>query len=220
MAEYIDIYDANMSPVAPFKMERKEVVKTLHWHHTFDCWVIRRDGKDGKILLQLRSATKANNPNTLDISAAGNLQSGERHDVEGVREIEEELGIKVDPKELLYLGMIKEATDRPGYHSRNFCHTYFYETPHSITDYRPQVEEVDGLFEIGIAEGIKLFSGKLKTVEISGIAKDGNAYKPTQRTISTADMCNAHDRCVLTKYYLKIFLLAEAYLRGERRLVI
>lgn len=220
MAEYIDIFDANMTPVAPFKMERKEVTRHGHWHHTFDCWVIRRDANGGKILFQLRSAQKANNPNTLDISAAGWLQSGERHDVEGVHELEEELGIKVNPADLFYLGMTKEATDREGYYARNFCHTYFYETTGTLSDYKPQQSEVDGLFEIGIPEGIVLFNGGKKTVDVSGIVRDGTVYKPAQRTISTADMCGAHDRCVLTKYYLKIFLLAEAYLKGDRRLVI
>ncbi|MBI3441491.1 MAG: NUDIX domain-containing protein [Proteobacteria bacterium] len=220
MPEYIDIFDANMSPVPPYKMERKEVVKTMHWHHTFDCWIVRRDPSGDKILLQLRSKQKINNPNTLDISAAGWLQSGERHEVDGIREVEEELGITVDPTDLYYVGMVKEATDRPGYYARNFCHTYFYETTHRLSNYKPQASEVDGLFEINISEGIKLFSGEQQSIEITGVAKDGQTYQPTQRTISTSDMCGEHDRCKLTKYYLKIFLLAELYLRGHRPLVI
>lgn len=219
MPEYLDIFDANMNPIPPYKMERGEVFAKGLWHHTFDCWIVRRDPSGDKILLQLRSKEKKNNPNTLDISAAGNLQSGEKPE-DGVREVEEELGIKVELADMLYLGVDKEATDREGYYSRNFCHTYLYETTCRISDYKPQESEVDGLFEINIADGLKLFSGEAQTAKITGIAKEGGAYKPATRTIITADMCGAHDRCKVTKYYLKIFILAGLYLKGHRPLAI
>lgn len=215
MTEYIDIFDANMNPAAPFKAERAEVNARGYWHLTFDCWVIRPTADGGKVLLQLRSTNKANNPGTLDISAAGWLQAGETKE-DGLRELEEELGITADPTKLYYLGLTKEATDAPGKYIRNLCHSYFYESALALTDYKPQASEVDGLFEIGIAEGIKLFNGEVKEVEISGLVKG----TPVRRMITTADMCSTHDRCVVTRYYLKIFLLAELYLEGRRPLVI
>lgn len=215
MTEYIDIYDASMNPVAPFKMERKEVTKHGHWHHVFDCWIMRRDPSGDKILLQLRSATKASNPGMLDISAAGWLQSGETR-ADGYRELEEELGISVKPEELYYLGMLKEATDRPGHYTRSFCHTYFYESRHTLADYKPQETEVDGLFEISIADGLKLFNDEVKNVTINGIVKGSQI----SRAITLADMCNPYDRHTITRYYLKIFLLAAQFLKGEKPLAI
>lgn len=215
MAEYIDIYDASMNPAAPFKMERKEVSKHGHWHHVFDCWIMRRDAAGDKILLQLRSATKANNPGLFDISAAGWLQSGETH-ADGWRELEEELGIRVKPGDLYYLGMMKEALDRPGYSTRAFCHTYFYELQQPLSSLMPQESEVDGVFEISIDDGLRLFSGSAAAIPATGFFKG----VPQMRNITLADMCNAHDRCTITNYYAKIFTLAQRFLKGERPLYI
>jgi len=219
MAEYFDIFDANLSPAAPFREERTQAHQKGLWHQTFDCWVVRRDPSGDKIVLQLRSALKDNHPNTLDISASGHLLSGEQP-LDGVREVEEELGLMVDPKDLLYLGINKEAVDRAGYCVRHFSHTYFYETKCLLADYKPQQSEVDGLFELDIAEGLKLFSGEITSVEATGVIREGADYKPAKRRITTADMAAAEDRCEITKYYLKIFVLAGLYLKGHRPLAI
>lgn len=215
--EYVDIFDADMNPVHPYKMDRKESNRAGHWRCTFDCWVLRRVQDGNRIVVQLRSLDKSSYPGFFDISAAGALQSGEtRHD--GIRELEEELGIKADPSQLYYLGMTKEATDSQK--ARNFCHTYFYETTLLPQDYRPQESEVDGVFEMKIVDGLKLFSGETETAEIEGILKTGNVYAPSKKTISKTHMADAHGRCTITPYYLKILVLADLYLKDYRPLVI
>jgi 8-oxo-dGTP pyrophosphatase MutT (NUDIX family) len=219
MPEYLDIFDANMRPESPFRVEKKEAHQKGLWHQTFHCWIVRRDPSGDKILLQLRGADKDDNPDTLDISVAGHLQSGEQPP-DGVREVEEELGIRIDPAALLYAGVLKQATDRPGYYNREFCHTYFYETACLFPDYTPQASEVDGIFELDISAGLKLFSGEIKTAEAEGVIRDGAVYKPAKRTVTTADMCSEIDRCRVTRYYLKVFVLADLYLKGHRLLAI
>jgi isopentenyldiphosphate isomerase len=219
MSEYFDIFDANLSPAAPFRAERKEAHAQGLWHQTFDCWVLRRDAGGDKIVLQLRSMGKDNYPGTLDISASGHLAAGEGP-MDGVREIEEELGLKVEPEDLFYLGLHKEAMDRPGFCVRHLSHTYFYEAAQPLSSYSPQESEVDGLFEINIADAIRLVSGETESVEAEGIAREGSAYKPARRRIVIADLCAAEDRCKVTKYYLKVFTLAALYLQGHRPLAI
>jgi len=219
MTEYFDILDASLEPVAPFRMERKETHRTGAWHQTFDCWIVRRDPSGDKIILQLRSVQKDSYPNTLDISASGHLLSGEQP-LDGVREVEEELGLAVNPADLLYLGVSKEAIDSPGCCVRHLSHTYLYETNQPLSSYKPQESEVDGVFEINIAEGLKLFAGETTTVEAEGIIREGSAYKPATRRISIADMAAPNDRCNITKYYLKIFILADLYMKGRKSLAI
>ena len=113
MAEYLDVFDASFTPVAPHKMERKETHRLGAWHQTFECWVLRRDPAGDKIVMQLRSAQKETYPGKLDISASGHLLAGERPE-DGVRELEEELGLKANYDALYYLGVAKEALDEPG----------------------------------------------------------------------------------------------------------
>lgn len=213
--EYFDIFDAGLAPVAPFKMARRESHKTGAWHQTFDCWILRRDPSGDKIVLQLRSVQKEACPNKLDISACGHLLAGEKLG-DGVREVEEELGLKVSFDTLYYLGIVKEIIDSPGRLVRHFCHTYFHETTLPLSAYQLQESEVDGVFEMNIADGIKLFSGAAASVEANGLV--GN--KPVTRPVTIADMASAEDRCNVTKYYLKVFTLAELYLKGHRPLAI
>lgn len=215
--EYVDIFDADMNPVHPHKMCRKEAGRQGHWRNIFDCWVLRRAPDGDRIVVQLRSLSKPSNPGLFDISAGGALQSGEtRHD--GIRELEEELGIKADPAALYYLGMTKEMSDK--YKTRNFCHTYFYETTLLPHGYKPQESEVDGVFEMKIADGLKFFSGETDAAEIEGILKTGSIYAPAKKTISKTHMAGMHERCILTPYYLKIMILADLYLKGHRPLAI
>lgn len=215
MTEYLDIFDASFAPVAPFKMERKESHRSGAWHQTFDCWVLRRDPAGDKMIMQLRSERKDSNPGKLDISACGHLLAGEKPE-DGVRELEEELGLKANYDELYYLGLIKEAIDSPGRQVRHLSHTYFYETTLPLFAYKLQETEVDGVFEVNIADGIAFFSGTIKTMTATGLVKG----QPVTRQINLADLTAAEDRCHVTKYYLKIFVLADLYLKGHRPLAV
>jgi len=215
MAEYLDVFDASFAPAEPRRMERKETHKSGAWHQTFDCWVLRRDSAGNKIVMQLRSMQKDSNPGLLDISACGHLLAGEKPE-DGVRELEEELGLKARFDTLYYLGVVKEAIDSPQRSIRHLSHTYFYETKLPLTAYKLQETEVDGVFEMNIADGIKFFSGEANSFEGAGFIKG----KPVTRRFTRADLTAAEDRCNVTKYYLKIFVLADLYLKGHRPLAV
>ena len=87
MSEQVDIFDGNH--VAKGSMERVAAHMAAEWHQTFHCWIVARRNEDW-LLLQLRSPTKRNYPDRLDITAAGHLESGEQP-YDGGRELEEEL---------------------------------------------------------------------------------------------------------------------------------
>lgn len=56
--------------------------------------------KNGKLLIQKRASTKKNEPNKWDLSGAGHMDVGERPQEAAIRELYEELGVKVQEKEL------------------------------------------------------------------------------------------------------------------------
>lgn len=58
---------------------------------------------DGAILLPRRSATKKIAPGGFDLSASGHLASGETYEQACIREVKEEVGITVSPRELILL---------------------------------------------------------------------------------------------------------------------
>lgn len=84
---------------------REEVHRLGHWHETFHCWFISKDQEIPCIYLQLRSEQKHDYAGLLDITAAGHLLANETVE-DGIREVQEELGLEISFEELIPLGTI------------------------------------------------------------------------------------------------------------------
>jgi isopentenyldiphosphate isomerase len=82
------------------------------WHQTFHCLIISQRNDQPSLLLQLRHPDKDTFPNLLDISCAGHLLAGESAE-DGVRELEEELGVQVAFSSLIPCGIYAEEDILP-----------------------------------------------------------------------------------------------------------
>ncbi|QTD40190.1 NUDIX domain-containing protein [Sporosarcina sp. Te-1] len=91
------------------------------WHETFHCWLT--DGEN--VFIQKRSFKKKDYPGLLDITAAGHLLSTENV-MDGIREVEEELGIKVDESKLHRMGIVPNVIVLPHFIDREFSHVFLY----------------------------------------------------------------------------------------------
>src|SRR5699024_11690013 len=70
--------------------------------------IVRRNRKNGcDLLLQKRSLRKDSNPGCYDISSAGHVAAGDAYLPAALRELEEELGIRAEEKDLHLAGMRK-----------------------------------------------------------------------------------------------------------------
>jgi isopentenyl-diphosphate Delta-isomerase len=94
--ELIDIYDSNNRPLNK-KVMKSEAHKKGLWHRVAHVWIYN---SNKEVLLQLRSKDKEVYPNVWDISVAGHISTGEREIQSAMREIEEEIGLKVKESEL------------------------------------------------------------------------------------------------------------------------
>jgi len=211
--EYIDIIDCDGNHLG--KKEKDEAHLDGDWHIGFHCWIIR---PNGKILLQLRCKDKDTYPNKLDISAAGHLSAGEKPE-DGVREIEEELGIKIKPEQLIFLGTYKSAktinTHKGIFNNREHCYVYFLEDNTPLTDYKLQPEEVAGVYEIDIENALPFFNEETNSIEITGVTlNNGENIKDTKIvTKENFVPCNK-------QAWLRIFIQAQRYINGEKYLAI
>lgn len=88
--ELFDIVDENDQPVGT--MPRREVHRLKQRHRAVHLLVVNREGK---IFLHKRSLKKDLFPGVWDSSAAGHVGSGEDYDSTAVRELEEELGVRL-----------------------------------------------------------------------------------------------------------------------------
>lgn len=203
MTEKIDIYDADLRHIGI--MDRNEAHLKGHWHITYHCAVVtKREG--GDILFQLRSEENINFPNLLDISAAGHLEAGEKVE-HGIREVSEELGIPLSMGTLHSLGYRVEVADQVnGQKNREYQAVYMLHLDIPLSEYKPQVEEVAGLFWLNIQRGINLFSGSRTTAKMHGIKYNKNfkKWESITRKVTVKDFIPR-----IQNYYLTLCIMAE-----------
>ena len=99
--EQLKVFDENYTYLRD--ENRDKVHHEGLWHETFHCWLV----DDQFVYIQKRSAMKKDFPGLFDITAAGHILSTETV-ADGIREVEEELGIEVDLTKLHSKGVMRD----------------------------------------------------------------------------------------------------------------
>ena len=129
------------------------------WHRCFHCWVYGADAGGPYLLVQRRAATKDTWPGCLDVTAAGHLRSGEQPLGGGVRELEEELGLRVGPERLVPLGTRRIEQEIPGGCDREFHEVFLLFDPTPPEDLRLQEGEVEAVLRMRLDDTERLGAG-------------------------------------------------------------
>lgn len=211
--EKVDIYDENYKHLGTSL--KSQARKNGDWVQAFHCWIVRPE-EGGFVLFQKRGKDKKIFPNALDISAAGHYKSGEKIE-EGVREIKEEIGVDVDFRDLVSLGVKFDIGKVGENHIHEFCHTFLWVNSLKPSEYTLAPDEVEGLVEVSINDGLLLFSGQKKEVRAKGIE-----LNPKTGEYETVDLFITTDYFIprIDQYYYKIFILAAKLLNNEPYLAI
>lgn len=142
---------------------RSEVHEKGYWHETFHCWIVDGDS----LYFQLRSEDKKDYPGLLDITAAGHLLSGETVR-DGIREMQEEIGIHVPFEQLQPLGVIECVAERTGFIDKEFAHTFLLKGTFSEGDFELEDEEVAGMVRTNLESFRSLCKGGCDEVRVQG----------------------------------------------------
>jgi isopentenyldiphosphate isomerase len=208
MPELFDIYDENLKHIGV--KPRSEVHRDGDWHKVFHCWVIYRDeNAQDWMIIQKRAADKDTYPNLLDVSAAGHYEAGETVQ-DGLRELEEELGLKARFDDLIFVGRRVGIAKDDKIIDRQIAEVFLYICDQPLADYRYQKEELAGLVAINIDDGIKLFSGEVDSINVPAVGLGQDTIN-----ISTDDFVQTKDN-----YFFKAMILARRCLAGEKYLLI
>lgn len=126
---------------AGVRKPKNEIHRDGDWHRAAHIWII---ASDGRILLQRRSPRKENNPNLWDVSAAGHLSAGESAVEAAVRETYEELGLRIEARELKLVATLKESCvlNNGTYHDNEFHEIFVVRQDVDIASLRLDPEEV------------------------------------------------------------------------------
>jgi isopentenyldiphosphate isomerase len=152
--EPLEVYDASGAPTGVAK-PRGDVHRDGDWHLAFFCWIVRaaRDGLE--LVLQRRAATKDVWPGRFDASAAGHVRFGETT-AEAAREIDEELGLDVDVRDLEALPRHRqEHRHENGLVDRELHDVHLLRCDRPLEDYRPG-PEVSGLVSVPLDQLVEL----------------------------------------------------------------
>ena len=96
MTEWLDIVDKHDCVIG--RDTRPNIHASGAWHRSSHVVLYN---SDGEVFVQLRSMNKDSGGGLWDTSAAGHVDSGESYDQCAVRELYEELGVRIDQSSLL-----------------------------------------------------------------------------------------------------------------------
>lgn len=132
----VDEFDVKIEP-----QPRHKVFKEGLWRRTTHVWIVN---KKKKVLCQRRSHKKAVSPGLWEPAAAGHMGPDDNYYTGAVREVWEETGLKVNPKDLNLLKIYKN-------HSRKeFVGVFYCELDIESYHIKMEEDEVDEVKMIGI----------------------------------------------------------------------
>lgn len=129
---------------------KSEAHKNGWFHNTVHIWLFT---SDKKVLLQKRAMTKKVFPGLWDISVAGHVSAGEKIIPSAIREVYEEIGLKIKADDLIKIGTrIHQVSHKNGIQDNEHHHVFIAELKAPISTLKIQEEEVDAiqLFDLSI----------------------------------------------------------------------
>ena len=156
--EYFDVCDEDGIPTG--KIISRDLAHSQGvCHRTSHVWIVRK--KDGRyeVLLQRRSRDKDSFPGQLDTSSAGHIPAGAEPIDSAVRELQEELGIKAEPADLIYAGQFRDHYELE-FHGKPFrdnevANIFVYRKPVNASDLVLQKEEIESVGWYDLEETIR-----------------------------------------------------------------
>lgn len=123
--EMLKIYDSNLRYIED--VERNEAHKNELLHEVIHCWIVDMQKDKPWIYLQQRSFLKKEFAGLYDVSVAGHVSADEEPKISALREMEEEIGLRIKANDLKYIGYAIEHLKCKGYYDNEICRIFIYK---------------------------------------------------------------------------------------------
>lgn len=203
MDERIDVLDEHGEKTGRIVWKSEAHRKGL-WHRCFHCWIFSPETELGGpyLFVQRRASGKETWPDRLDVTVGGHLGAGEKP-LDGLREVEEELGLNVEPDELVVLGTRRAELQIPAGLDREFQDVFLLARALAPKDLCLQEEEVASVVSLRLADVEALCEG------VAVRAEDWADGERRSVGISLAELVPGEDG-----YLLRVAYAARAVLAG------
>ncbi|MCP3740251.1 NUDIX hydrolase [Rossellomorea sp. BNER] len=188
--EWLKVFDEKHQYIR--NATRTEVHQKGLWHETFQCWVVTEEDGVHYLYFQLRSKSKRDFPNKLDITAAGHLLEFENID-DGVREIAEEIGISVTLDDLVYLGVIKNQIRMNDFIDNEHSHVYLLNKSFNWDEFHFQDDEVSGIVRANLEELKQFtFDHNVESFQVEGFIVENDEKVIISKMVDKSDLVPHH----------------------------
>nr|WP_299388897.1 NUDIX domain-containing protein [Allomuricauda sp.] len=169
MDELVDILDEDGNPTGKSCLKSEAHLKGL-FHPTVHVWLYT---VDGSVLFQKRATSKDTFPGLWDVSVAGHIGAGEDVLEAAVREVEEEVGLVIKPRDLEKIGYFLSVHQ----HSKTlldkeYHHSFLCELQVPLSQLVKQESEVDALELIAL----EVFKTNVKQGQLDGFVPNDSDY--------------------------------------------
>ena len=210
--ELFDVVNAGGNPTGIVK-RRADVHRDGDWHRAIHVWVIGEDGDGPWIMFQRRGLDKDTWPGELDCTVGGHLGAGESTE-DAYREIEEELGIQIDPSALKLVGRRVAINEAPGKHiDHEIQEVFFLRDDRQLLEFHPNPHELDSLAKLRLEPLLDLLVGDIGT--ISGVCRSATSEVLESVTLTRDAIIHTTDG-----YFYRVAIAARNHLRGDRHVAV
>lgn len=161
LEEIIDIYNPETLEKTSEVISKNSAHKLGIWHGSIHLIIVNKEKT--KALFQQRASSKDLYPNMWDIAVGGHVAAKETEAYACRRELEEELGLKYDDKEILFIKKYKEELSNKTINSKEIVSMFILYKDIDINNIKLQKEEVKNIKWLTKEEINKLIQEK-KTI--------------------------------------------------------
>ena len=210
--EPFDVVLADGTP-AGYHKPRWRVHRDGDWHRSLHVWVCGLEDGEPFLDFQRRAFDKDTYPGALDATIGGHLTAGE-HVAHAYREIEEEVGIVVDPGELFHVGTRRGVNEQGTLiRDREIQELHLLRWDRPLGEYRLNVDELAGMVRVRISDAVTILSGARSTIECRYLSAP-------DRSIEVIDVGIDDFIPTIDHYFLRVALACSRFLAGETPIVV
>lgn len=180
--ELFDVLTETGEPTGVSK-PRALVHRDGDWHRAVHVWIYGMSENGPFLLLNQRGKHKDTWPLALDATVGGHLGAGETV-ADAFREVEEEIGIRIDPARFEWVFQRKRTSGDliPGLLDQEFQEIFIARDDRPLTAYVPNPHELEGIVSVGLSEAGRLFRGEVE--EASGFVLDAHTHEVRAHTLT------------------------------------